>query len=129
MTSVIDQMHTDTHTHTHNFKFSSLKWMWLLFKTRCSETPVSRWYVMVDGWWMLSPCGVPAGVERRRRGGEREQELSRVEFRKCETAEAKCQSWELWTDGRPCTWWCACFVPVWWVWMSEGRSVIPPCYR
>lgn len=49
-----------------------------------------------------------------------------AEFRKCETAETKCQSWELRTDGGACTWWCACFVEVRRVWMSGGGGVFLP---
>lgn len=35
---------------------------------------------------MLSPCGVPTGMEGNR---------TRIISRKCKTAETKCQSWEL----------------------------------
>lgn len=80
-----------------SFPANSWKRLWLLLKIPCSETPVSRWSVMVDGWWMLSPCGVPAGTEGRREG--KRARIISAELRKCKTAETKCQSWELWTDG------------------------------
>lgn len=126
LTGVIDQMHTDIHTHkiSNSVPGNECDFYLRLVVLR-HQSADDMWWLMGDGCCHL----VVSLLGLREGGGWGEARIISTEFRKCETAEAKCQSWELWTDGRPCTWWCACFVRVWWVWMSEGRSVIPPFYR
>lgn len=104
-------------TYTHAYRDTSWKLVDLFFfNIVCFET-VGRWDEVVDGWRMLSPCGVPTGMEGNR---------TRIISRKCKTAETKCQSWELWAGGRVLRHCCARYVQVWWLWMSEGKSVVSP---